>query len=173
MSAYRRIFIDRDNFSSFLTSPTNVNVIILKNLLFMKSHTGGTLGLQTLSLGGVDYPEVSYSTYDTLGNENKHTVNPTTNELMILVAKTVDTEEKARELAIGFLLVYQMANIAYSGTDNYQMKVFTADGFFVGETTGKTLSDLSEKILVYDSGIEINSAPGFYTYQINKNIIPQ
>ena len=172
MTAIRKIFLDVEHFSAFSTTPTNVNTITLLPFSYMATHDGTTLGLQDLSLQGEKKTEVTYATLDTTGNAGKYTVNPTNNTLILLVDKlTVDTEEKAIKYIIGFLLEYQMVNVAYSGTDNYVLKTYAANGTFVGEATGVKMSDINTKVQNYDTNINVNSTPGYYEHVISRVLV--
>ena len=172
MTAIKKIFLDETYFYSLDVSPTDVNAIRVLPLSFMVAHDGTTLGLQTIALQGVEMAEVIFADMDLTASIDSYTVEPTTNQIMFIVDKTIiDTEAKAIDFLIGLLVKYQMVSIEYlTSTPTYAMTTLAADGTFVGETAGISTDNLVQKILCLDNGQNINAKPGYYYHVVQRTI---
>jgi hypothetical protein len=170
MTSYNRLFLDIENFYQLDDSYTNVNGIWLNPLEYAVVHNGTTLGLQTLSLSGVEYEEVAFADLDLLTNVGKYTVDPTTNSIILIVLKaTIDTVEKAKNSILGILAVYQMKSLEYFSTDAlYTMETYSADGTFIGSSLASSTSVLVSKMLTLDTYQNVNSEGGYYYHKLRR-----
>jgi hypothetical protein len=170
MTSYKRKFIDDGDFYQLDTSPTNVDSIILLPQEFMAVHSGTVLGLQTITLQGVERAEVVWANLDQSGSVGKYTVNPTTNAIYILVTPgTVTTNEGAKEYIEGMLLTYQMATLeAVSDDALYIMRTETVSGELIGETLMTSTGVLLSKMLNYDSSQDVNSENGYFVHSYRR-----
>ena len=170
MAGYNRLFLDTDNFYQIVTSHTNVNAIWLLPLEYMAIHNGTTLGLQTLSLQGVQMGEVTFANLDLLTSVGKYTVDPTTNSVIIIVDKTaIDTSDEAIAHITGMLIRYEMKTLEFFSTDAlYTMETYAADGTFIGSSLASSTSVLMSKMLTLDTYQNINSDGGFYQHKLRR-----
>lgn len=170
MTAYNRLFLDNSNFYQLNESYSNVNGIWLNPLEFAVVHNGTTLGLQTISLSGVEMEEVEFADLDLLTSVGKYTVDPTTNSLIFIVAKvSVDTDEKAKKYIQGLLVKYEMKSLEYFSTDAlYTMETYSADGTFIGSSLASSTSVLVSKMLTLDTYQNVNGEGGYYYHVLRR-----
>ncbi len=170
MTAYNRVFLDNDNFYQLNESYTNVNGIWLSPMEFAVIHNGTTLGLQTISLSGVVLEEVAFASLDLLISVGKYTVDPTTNSIILIVAKAdVDTDEKAINYIQGMLVRYEMKSLEFFSTDAlYTMETYSADGTFIGSSLASSTSVLVSKMLTLDTYQNVNSEGGYYYHKLRR-----
>jgi len=170
MAGYKRVFINSEDFYSF-TVGVNANTIRINPMPYMAVHTGSISGLQHLYLQGNELTEIAVADVDILLNVGKYAVD-TSNSVCFVVDKiTVDTEEKAKKYIEGFLLVYQMVSLQYSGDINiYTMYTYATDGTFIGGTNASSLTDLEYKMSILDKMQNINGITGYYYHILNRAI---
>lgn len=170
MAGYNRIFVDVDDFYELRTSYSTVNGIWLNPMEYMAIHDGTDLGLQTISLQGVELTEVAFASLDLIGSVGKYTVDPTTNSIILIVAKgDVSTNELAIDYIVGHLLKYQTKTLEYYSTDAlYTMDTYAADGTFIGSTQASSTSVLVSKMLVLDGSQNVNSTAGWYYHNLRR-----
>ena len=170
MTAYNRIFLDIDNFYNLNDTYTNVNGIWLLPMEFAVIHNGTTLGFQTVSLSGVVLEEVEFADLDLLTSIGKYTVDPTTNSMILIVAKAdIDSNEKAMNYIQGMLLRYEMKSLEFFSTDAlYTMETYSADGTFIGSSLASSTSVLVSKMLTLDTYQNVNSEGGYYYHKLRR-----
>lgn len=170
MSGYKRLFLDIDNFYQLNTTYTNMNGIWLYPLEYMVIHNGTSLGLQELSLQGVEIEEVAFADLDLLTSVGKYAVDPTTNSIILIVAKaTIDSDAKAIANITGMLIRYQMKSLEFFSTDAlYTMETFSADGTFIGSALASSTSVLVSKMLTLDTYQNVNSDGGYYYHKLRR-----
>jgi hypothetical protein len=136
----------------------------------MAIHSGIALGLQHLSLQGIELEEVIFADLDLLTSIGKYTVDPTTNSIIIIVDKTpIDTDAEAIAEITGLLLNYQMKTLEYFSTDSlYTMETYSANGTFLGSTQASSTSVLVSKILTMDASQNVNSEIGYQEHILRR-----
>jgi hypothetical protein len=164
MAGYKRLFLEERYYYNLEDSYVNVDGIWLYPMEFMSVHNGTDLGLQTLSLQGTEVEEVVFADLDLSTSIGKYTVDPTTNSIILIVAKSPAVIPT--DYITGMLLTYQMKTLEYFSTDSlYTMETYSADGTFLGSTQASSTSVLTSKMLLVDTSQAINSAIG-YQYHI-------
>jgi hypothetical protein len=171
MTPTKKVFVDGTNdYFDLVDTYVNVNGVWLKPYEYMLTHDGVELGLQTLSLQGVEIEEVAFADLDLADSIGKYTVDPNTNSVILIVDKNeIGSEVTAIRYITGFLLEYGMINLEYYSTDSlYTMQTFSADGTFIGSTDASSTGLLVSKMNVLDSNQNINSNSGYYYHIIRR-----
>ena len=170
MTGIIKKFIDVVDFYQLNTSYVNVRGIWLNPMEFMATHDGTTLGLQTISLQGVDLEEVVFANLDLIASFGKYTVDPTTNSIILIVDPAVITSEAlAKDYIQGLLLNYNISTIEYYSTDAlYTLETYTANGTLVNSTSASSMGTLVSKMYVLDADLDLNSETSYYSHTLRR-----
>lgn len=172
MSGTVRRFIDLSDFYELDTAYTSVNGIWLNPMEFASVHDGTTLGLQTISLQGVELPEIVYADLDLIGSVGSYTVDPTTNSIIIIVDKAIiDSEEKAKNYIQGMLVVYEYKILEYFSTDAlYTLETTSSSGNTISSSLASSMGTLVSKMYTLDSNLNLNDNNGYYVHTLRRAI---